>query len=427
MDWPYMGAIYLRTLQRLENPVIDGADLEEQEGGAFLIPGIGKTGLDITKKSEEWIRGYYEILMGVARSAEQLDGWVLDRSRNMKFPKDRVIGPSNPKPKPMFIKLAAPKEEDCEPAFDGPEVYYVKALTTLGFTDKQRMDAALAYAEWLDYKKSPDAALEMCKWALDIAAADSPIPVLDSVTGVLNDKAGRPSANILAATTALAVHHAQNSDLTAALPIFLSILRARKSLRDPPRTMLSLLAPGEEQEDDGYVAMVRNFVKNMLISPPYPPPPDDGKSPPERDARERCEEAGIMAYIGEIFFASKGSKTSKEEALAWTREAVDIAEEEMRARSIDKEAKKVCKACLQVGLTNWSTMVAKMAQTEKEKPAEKSGSGWLAFGAASKEVAGRWESEEKVVLERARRAKEILEPTPPQSIWSALSWGIKHS
>jgi hypothetical protein len=407
-EWAQAGSLYRRILKRLEDPNIDGAGLEDQDEGGILVAGIGKTGFDISKKPEAWRRGYYEVLMGAARVSEHLDGWVRDKTRGIIFPANVVVGPSNPNPRPVPPGAAsAPREEDCEP-YEGPERYYVRILTTNGFTEKQRVNAALAYGAWLDFKKTPETALEMYKWALDIATSNtvSPKPIVDTTTGILDPSAGLPSSNILSAMTALAVHHAVNSNLSNALPIFLSILRARRSLPDPPATMHSTLNPDED--NTGFLKNVMFLVRSVMIQPPYPPPPDDGTTPPSRNPKERCEEAGIMTHIGEILYASSQTKTSREDGLAWTREAVDVAEEQLRRKGVDKDGKKTCKQCLEVGLGNWMTMVKQMAREEKEAKAQKVG-GWLGFGGESqKDVAGRWEREHQVIIERMRRAEDIL-------------------
>jgi hypothetical protein len=69
-------------------------------------------------------------------------------------------------------------------------------------------------------------------------------------------------------------------------------------------------------------------------------------------------------------------------------------------------------------LGNWKTMVSQMAKEEKEAKAQKAG-GWLGFGGESqKDVAGRWEREEQVIVERQRRAMDILaspSQAPPSS------------
>jgi len=408
VDWANIGESYRWLLLRLENPEIDGAGLEETQEGGTLVEGVGKTGYNITKKSEPWRRGYYTILMGAAKAAEQLDGWVRDKTRNVAFPADMVIGPSNPVPRPVPPGAKfAPKEEDCEPAFEGPEVYYMRILTTQGFTEKQRVDAALACANWLEYKQSPEAALEMYKWALDIATEKAPKGIVDTKTGLLNISAGLPSANVLATVTGLAVHHAANSNLNTALPMFLSILRARKSLPPAPVILQAL------DEELGPIQYITSIFKPLFVPNPYPPPPDDGTSPPTRTPKEICEEAGVMTYIGEILYVSKNNKSTQEEGLAWTREAVDIAEVELRKKRIGNDHKKRCKECMQVGLGNWSKMVAKLAKEEREsKPIMGKTGSWLGLGGVEQAVpTGRWETEQQVVKERARRAEDILDAT----------------
>lgn len=420
VDWARTGEAYRQLLRRLEEPSIDGAGLSDQDEGGILVAGIGKTGFDISSKPESWRRGYHQVLMGAARSAEHLDNWVRDKTRNVAFPSDVVIGPSNPNPRPVPLGAKSPpREEDCEPAFEAPETYYMRILTTQGFTEKQKLDAALAYGAWLDYKNTPQAALEMYKWALDIATSSFPSspstkPLIDPTTHVLNTEAGAPSSNILSATTALAVHHALNANLSTALPIFLSVLRARRSLPDSPTTMASTLS-SNDSENEGFFKTAVSLARSALVAPKYPPPPDDGTSPPVRTPEERCLEAGIMTYIGEILYASKASTSSKEDGLAWTREAVDLAEEELRKKGVDREGKKVCKQCLEVGLSNWATMVQKLSEQEKAAK-EKGGKvgSWLGFGGEEmKDVIGRWESEEQVVKERMRRARDVLGSAAP--------------
>jgi hypothetical protein len=490
-DWANAGGYYRDLLMRLENLEIDGAGLEEQDEGGILVAGIGKTGYDISKKPESWRRGYYQVLMGAARAAEHLDGWVRDRTRNIAFPANVVIGPSNPNPRPVPPGGAsAPKEEDCDAAFEPPETYYMRVLTTRGFTEKQRLDAALAYATWLDYKGTPDAAEDMFKWALDIASSSSPNPKsIISPSGTLNPTAEPPSANILSATTALAIHHARTSNFNLALPIFLSVLRSRRSLVTSPPKNPSTPLPSDEDSKSGPLSI----ILSALAPPTYPPPPPDGTSPPPRDAVARCEEAALMAYIGEIFYATASGSTQRQidagrdEGLAWTREAVDIAEEVLRSSStgtgtgsensnsngkaagmetgtgkeLGKEAKKICSQCLETGLGNWAKMVERLAKEERERREERetlersksaseilrsadgrgagvaagAGLGWLGWASSAglgdmgrsevgtqgpqgkavvqkekekERIPGRWESEEIVVRERIRRARDVL-------------------
>jgi hypothetical protein len=409
IDWARTGEAYRRLIARLEDPKKDGAGLSEQEDGGILVEGIGKTGFDVSSKPEPWRRGYHEILMGAARAAEHLDSWVRDKTRNTAFPGDTVIGPSNPDPRPVPPGAASPpREEDCEPAFDRPEVYYMRILTTKGFDERQRLDAALAYANWLDFKGTPDAALEMYNWALDIATSTPDAEkVVEKRTGAIKGDAGPVPANVLRASTAVAVHHAVNGNTATALPIFLSVLRARRTLSDEEPTMLSTLA--EDEDRSGFLTNLWSLVRSAIVPPLYPAPPPSGTEPPKRNAKEKCEEAAIMSYVGEILFASSTAAKSREDGLAWTREAVDIAEEELRGRSITQEAKKSCKACLEVGLGNWAKMVTRLSREERENKNSKSVGGWFGIGSSQPvEAVGRWEAEEQVVKERVRRAREVL-------------------
>jgi hypothetical protein len=417
VDWALTGGIYRRLLARLEDPKVDGASLQEQgdDQTGILVAGVGKTGFDISAKAEPWRRGYYEVLMGCARAAEHLDGWVRDKTRNIAFPENVVIGPSNPDPRPVPPGAkSAPNEEDCEPAFDTPDVYYLRILTTNGFTEKQRIDAALAYGTWLDYKNTHGAAEEMYKWGFDIATSGLERKTVGEPYGIINTNTGAPSANVLSAATALAIHYATNSQLQTALPIFLSILRSRRQLPEAPKTMLSTLNNGEEA---GWMKTLSDMAASIIVPPSYPSPPPDGTYPPQRDAKELCEEAGVMAYIGEILFASNSA--NPEDGLAWTREAVDVAEEQLRRISTTKEAtsknitlnsaaKMTCTQCLEVGLSNWNTMVSRMAREEKAANVNKKAGGWLGFSNKDEDKIGRWESEEAVIKERMRRAGELI-------------------
>lgn len=121
-----------------------------------------------------------------------------------------------------------------------------------------------------------------------------------------------------------------------------------------------------------------------------------------------------MTYVGEILYATSKTTAGREDGLAWTREAVDISEEELRGTAgvDEKEANKVCRMCLDTGLSNWATMVSRLADEEREKKltAPVKVGGWLGFGGQiQQDAVGRWESEENVVRERARRAKDALE------------------
>ncbi|KAI1140784.1 hypothetical protein F5Y05DRAFT_374918 [Hypoxylon sp. FL0543] len=437
IDWVLVGNYAKNVLERLEDEKVEGAGLQPNK-----TEGAELSGYDITAKSEPWRRGYYEALMLCAKAAEHLDDQVVDKKRRFVFPRDQVLGPSNPNPKPISHgSPSAPHEKDCERAYESPETFYNKILATKGFTPKQKMDAALEYASWLDFKGLSDASEQVYESALALATeSSSPVPPYDPQSFVLHDATRQPSSNLLTALTALATHKARSGDVATALPILLSILRARRSLPSPKPTQTTYTESEEAHSSSPWT--LQNIVgisKRLILPPAYPPPPDDGNSPPVRDAKELCEEAGLDLYIGEIIYTSSpsGSRSSREDGLAWTREAVDLAEEQLHKlntrgnadEASTAAAKKTCRECLSSGLENWRTMVARLAREERERgakePAKASG-GWLVglWGDGKTETTGgRWAAEEKVLEERTRRVLEVLEESEaPKAGFGSLFW-----
>ncbi|KAI0130168.1 hypothetical protein BJ170DRAFT_303765 [Xylariales sp. AK1849] len=436
-SWVQVGNYAKNVLERLEDQNIDGAGLQDLLEGGMWIDGVGRSGYDITAKSEPWRRGYYDVLMCCAKAAEQLDNHVVDKVRGIVFPADQVFGPSNPNPKPIPPgSPSAPHEKDCETFYEAPETFYMRILTTKGFSSKQKMNAALEYASWLDFKEVPEASEKMCEWALQLATENTLPAALpyDQKSYVLRDGAAIPSANMLTALTALATHKARNEEISAALPMLISILRARRSL---PTSIDTSSSPQQDPDNKSPWALTNlTGLITRLVSPPaYPDPPPSGESPPIRDAKGLCEEAGLNLYIGEIIYASKFTSSNREDGLAWTREAVDIAEEQLHRLSSenhDTEAITTCRNCLNTGLGNWSKMVGRLAKEEKEKR-EKSNSaapsaGWFGLWGegqlkVDQEMVGRWAAEEGVVRERTRRAQELLDELEvPKAGLASLFW-----
>ncbi|POS71471.1 hypothetical protein DHEL01_v210131 [Diaporthe helianthi] len=414
-NWALVNQMMKDVISRLEDPNGDGKGLKD------LGPQSPAGTKDISDMPEPWRRGYYEALLTYARASEHVEGWVLDKTRKTVFPPDVVKGPSNPFPRPIPPGAkSAPREEDCVPAgFASPDECYLKLLSTEGFTSKQRMDAALAYANWLEYKGVLGPAAIMYEDAVNLAVEEiytpGAQPIIDPKTAVLSEKAERkPSKNLLTSLTALATFKARHDDPSSALPILVSILKARRALSSEPQHKSpdeQLFAIYDRSKKDGPLQTVLNLFK----PPPYPPPPADGTSPPIRNSKELCEEAGLDLHIGEIMFVLKDS--AREDGLAWTREGVDLAEEELhkvlQEDKDNREAKKTCRECLASGLDNWAAMVSRMVQEEgaaKAKGQTKSTAGWFGMWSGGKVTeGGRWAAEEKVVTERTVRAQQILE------------------
>ena len=483
VHWPKVGATWRRVLERLEDPKVDGAGLRSQmsEEGDIHVLGVGKTGFDASEKSEAWRRGYHQALMGAARAAEHLDTWVRDKTRRSVFPPEVVVGPSNPDPLPIPENAVTPPvEEDCEPAFESPHHYYLKILTTQGFTSRQRLDAALAYADWIRYKGLSQSTADVYAWALDIVEAGlqpRPSPI-DRGTGILCSEAAEISSNAILTATALATHHAQLGDFAAAIPIFLSVLRAQQAL--PPPDPAAIRA-SRAADNSGLYGLIMGY-----FDPPYPPAPPTGDEPATRTPAAVCAEAGTMAHIGEILFASSplppvarrsssssslssrwwwpwstsASLSSPEplpihtKGLAWTRDAVDLAQETLQAinpsgaasvaavgdglrpagpygsgspslsrvklRPEQEEAQARCAECLVAGVRNWRVMVQQLADWEAEarraqmraQGREKADMRERLFFEKDRDggepVKGVWEAEVKRVVRREMEIRRLL-------------------
>ena len=410
IDWSKIGFSYIRLIGRLEDPAIDGQDVRPvlYEDGDLYVDGVGKTGLDISAKSTAWRQGYYEALMGAAKAAENREGWVIDRKTRAAFPPGFVVGPSNPRPKRIpYGATANPLEEDCYPAFPAVETFYMKVLTTIGFNSRQRLETALAYAGWLDFKALSSTAEEMYDWGLDIAMGALPVGVnnvVDMKTGVIDKNTTYTSSNILRATTALAEHHARNNNLAAALPIFISVLRARRQLPAPPL---------ETPPTAGRLSTL-SIIRSFIAGPPFPPEPPTGDEIPSRTPAAICEEAGIMSHIGEIFFVTGDRLENKQSGMSWTRDAVDLAEETVNSvTNDDQNFKRRCTECLAIGMDNWDKMIQKMRQDERQGKfgtQKKSGGNWFWGQSAANDTAeeGKWEREAKNVDERLRSVRRLV-------------------
>ena len=343
----------------------------------------------------------------------------------------------------------APKEEDCEPAFAAPETYYMKILTGRGFTTKQRLNACLGFANWLEFKGLSESAEEMLRWGVDIAKSGLPIPpdaVLDARTNVIKEDGGKEATpNLLRATTALATHHARTGDTAAALPIFLSVLRARRStptvnfkpaLEDMVSSDTDILDPrsgGAKQSDIGAGIA---FIRKLFTPTAFPPSGPSGDEPLIRDSdKPTCEEAELMLYVGEILFASGGENQHSTEGVRWTRQAVKVAEANLETERLLRETgrrspstrdgkeqtseEQKCKECLVTGTANWETMLHRLLSQQHTSSAREGGRdagflewrGW--FGGTTGGVKGRTLEEAGVgVLEEelgvVGRLKEVI-------------------
>lgn len=437
LDWAKVGTEFRYCLALLEDPTKDGKGVEgvHEEG----LEGVVRA-LDVSGKSWPWRAGYFEVVMGCAAAAEHLDGMVADVTRGgMVFPKEVVVGPGNPDPRPVPGYMeAAPLEENCVRPFAKPETYYMRILTGVGFTSRQRIDAALGYANWLEYQGTEASAGEMYAWAVDMAREalpSNPDAIIDRHSNVLKfeEDATGASYNLLRTTTAFAIHSARRGDVQTALPILLSVLRARRAAPVSPFPISPDAPPTTEPKTDYGKAF--DFAAQLVKPTPFPPPPASGDDPLMRaSGKPGCEEAELMLYIGEILFATSAQS---DEGLGWTKQAVNIADATLHAPE-DKNAllseqaardeKQKCRECLTAGLSNWETMLLRLrdkqaAGAEREGPRD---AGWFEwkgwFGSNSPAVKGRVTEEvEKGMVEgELRRVDELKEMVVREGVWEAM-------
>jgi hypothetical protein len=407
-DWAQVATEFRRCLERLEDEAIDGKGTTPLVPGMEHIRGINPSAFDVQDKSAAWKEGYFQVVMNCARASEHIDNMVLDTSRGIVFPKDVVIGPSNPSPRPCPPGAeSAPREEDCEQAYAPPETFYLKVLTGVGFSTRHRIQAALAYANWLEIKGLSDSADETYKWAVDIAASALPAPeqVIDAETSILRvSEVTPPSPNVLTTATALATHRARSGNITSALPIFLSVLRARHAapvdIAPPSRSEYRDFTVSDPTSTD--IGAFFNIVKSLFTPPTYPSLPPSGDEPFLRLPANipDCTEAELMLYIGEILFAT-AIPGREDEGLGWTKNAVAIAEQGVSSDALPGNKVK-CRSCLETGIANWGAMVTKLLREETAKGTlTSSSSSWGSwFGGSEKhEKKTNWEDELRAVEE----------------------------
>ena len=437
-NWARIGSSFREARKRLEDLNGDGKGLVPQNDSAregVPLSDVGEVGFDVTSMSEEWIRGYHYVLLHAGLAAERLQDQVNDTTRAIVFPKEMMVGPSNPFPRPVPPGLPhAPREEDCVPASIPPEHLYVKILTTKGFNTRQRLDAALAYGSWLDYSERPAEARQLYDYAVEIASSALPdaSQIVDK-NAVLKPGTGQVSQNLVDATTALALHHARTNNLNSALPILLSVLRAR---REAPFVQ----SPKAIPQSNSPLDVAKDFITGLFTPGKFPPPPPSGNEPFVTRSGDACEEAAVMAYIGEILFALNSAKSSKvssesEQGISFSKEAFTVATKQARDTHLELDKRERCVQCADLAVKNLLAMVQRLAKQERESAvsAPKASSGWSFWanpGSANQQgEEGRWALEQKEVenmMDEVRREgmKEMLWVSRRSSDWlgDVIKW-----
>lgn len=463
IDWPKVGQYYEGLLERLENETIDGKGLQKVDDGD------GHVIYDVSRMTEPWKEGYFQALMGAASSAEKLEGWVRDTKSGSWGPRQAMRGPSNPNPTPTLIPGENPKElheENCVPAYQSPELFYRKVLSTSAFKSNQKLDAALAYADWLDYKGLSKSAEEVYATAMEISTAEFPDSksAVDIRTGILRNSANVPiSDNLLRTSTAIGKHNVQIGDLKLAFSIFLSVLKTRRDSPEPTALSPPKSSNAERGDQEAKDESLISKVMGLLSESPYQLSPLTGNEPATKSIESPCEEAALMLYIGELLFAgafqaSKCDMKQTQSGLAWTRDAADVAESttvtmltQMDEDNVTTEESFLlatdgvsvfnrvspysrCTDCLRAGLTNWLSMVSTLLQrteTEELSALDQARAankldwllGWSARGwQRARQDRRRWEAEKAIVSERIARGKMLLGDPMYQDVGLSSIW-----
>ena len=337
----------------------------EFERGEPMWP--NRIGYDTTMQSEAWQRGYFETMMGMARGSEMREGYMTFKGDRSAYAPQHVRSNENPYPVPLppTSGKECPDISECWPSFESPYFHYKRILTTRGFTSRQRMDAGLAYASYLDHKGEHDHAGAMYRWSFDLAIHGlppdvRPESVVDVATGVIMPNAPFLTPNIVTCSTAIARHFADTDRTNEALATYLSVLRGRRTAQSAPRSRQ--YPPQGPDLSLRNVDSIIQWLTSLPFHPEQPPLPPTGNEPFERKRSEECEEAALALYVAEILFAKMGRRS---EGLSWARDATETSDTRMKDKLLDKKNAKVCEQCLNEGLKVWTGMLSVLAHEQK--------------------------------------------------------------
>ena len=295
-----MEQAWFRLLGRVVDGVGDGGGLRVAgwryvgAGERLLFPFDLETSFDIAGMSEPWRRGYVDALIGAAKTAAALEGFVHDARSGMVLPAKYVATPLNPRPPrlPPWINAKQPLQENCTRVVAPAGLFYEKILETKGLEVRQEVDARIEYAELLRRKGRVEDAESLIREALAMAveaAGPEGKRIVDLKTGVIRKNAPFVTQNILDATTALGINAAARGPREA-LPIFLSVLRA---YRPDSSASSAARAPAEgdapptqpstkELLGDMHTQVITDLqyrITSLFTVAEYPPPPPTGNEP----------------------------------------------------------------------------------------------------------------------------------------------------
>ena len=105
--------------------------------------------------------------------------------------------------------------------------------------------------------------------------------------------------------------------------------------------------------------------------------PPSGDEPLRRHETDRCEEAALKNYIGEILFATASSPEQRQQGLSWVRDGVSTSKlaQSLDPIARDDELRKKCEKCEEVGLESWGKIMTYLAAEARNKRDAATGGG----------------------------------------------------
>jgi hypothetical protein len=157
-------------------------------------------------------------------------------------------------------------------------------------------------------------------------------------------------------------------------------------------------------------------ILSLLKEPDYPPVPASGDEPLLRKEVDRCEEAALKNYIGEILFATAGSSEQRQQGLSWVREGVSTSKiaQSLDPISADDELRKKCEKCEEVGLESWGKIMTYLAAEAHDKRDAATSGGltgllWKLWGTKKlEEDVENFEGEEEGVVMRLNKLRSKM-------------------
>jgi len=256
--------------------------------------GWKKGGVDVRRKSQEWIAGYASVVMIMARAAEYLHDTVIANTKHglVYFPRITVRSTDNPFPKRLPGGTSGPDETECATAAPDPEMIYRRIIDGKGFTTRQKIKALHACTNWLEIRKDVGGAEKLYDQAIDLARNDA-------------DEKGTLTTNVIEANIQKASHLARTGRTRLALPMYISTLQTLRS------AILSQPSPQPPELPEH----TPTIFSRVFRPDSFPLPSLTGNEPCYPSLTLSTADTLLSLSISEILFSSP---TQRSMALSWS-------------------------------------------------------------------------------------------------------------